>query len=359
MRALFAALLTGLLLTGTAGATPPADTLAALRRGINITGWFRFPGAVSRDALQAWIGDGALAELRRVGFTFVRLPVDPAILSTPDGPSALVTAIRRLHKAGLAAVVSLHPNGWHLEAQPADHERLLAAWRRLAPLLKPLDERRTVAELLNEPVFPSDVAAWQSLQHRLLLDVRQALPGHTVVLTGNDWGSVGGLTHLTPEADGNLVYSVHLYEPAELTSLAAWRGGLDRAALAQLPFPVSDEAACTATGARTNPDTAGVIRFYCAQQWDGRRLSGKLAEAAQWARQHGAAVMLGEFGASSALNETARLAWLRTVREAAEREAMGWALWGYDDVMGLNVSRPPGNHPALPNPVLRSLGLNP
>ena len=42
-----------------------------------------------------------------------------------------------------------------------------------------------------------------------------------------------------PDPDPNVVYSFHLYEPAELTALAAYRPGLDSAALARLPFPAS------------------------------------------------------------------------------------------------------------------------
>ncbi len=69
-----------------------------------------------------------------------------------------------------------------------------------------------------------------------------ALPDDTIVLTGQDWGSIAGLLALTPNPDGNVVYSFHFYDPAELTSLAAYRPGLDRDALARLPFPGSDPA---------------------------------------------------------------------------------------------------------------------
>jgi hypothetical protein len=37
---------------------------------------------------------------------------------------------------------------------------------------------------------------------------------------------------LTPVSDPNVIYSIHFYVPTELTALAAYRAGLDRAALA-------------------------------------------------------------------------------------------------------------------------------
>ncbi len=81
--------------------------------------------------------------------------------------------------------------------------------------------------------------------------------------------------------------------------------------------------------------------------------------AALWARTNHVRLLAGEFGASAALNQPARLAWLRTVAEAFAAENISWALWGYDDVMGLAVARPPPLHPVLDRSVLAALGLRP
>ena len=66
---------------------------------------------------------------------------------------------------------------------------------------------------------------------------------------------------------------------------------------------------------------------------------------------------MGEFGASARLNTPARLAWIAAVREACERAGIGWALWGYDDVMGFDLPRPPPFRPALDPALLTALGL--
>ncbi|WP_158928901.1 glycoside hydrolase family 5 protein [Acidisphaera sp. S103] len=329
---------------------------AALTRGINITAWFRFPASRDPAALAAYLSDQALADIRTAGFDFVRLAVDPAVAETQR--PVLIAAIKRIQRQGLTVVISPQPHDWHLETDPADRERLRTFWQTLAPALRPLDPARTVPEVLNEPVFPQDPTGWATLQHQILTVIRQALPNVTVVLTGQDWGSIGGLLALTPEADPNVLYSFHFYDPAELTSLAAYRPGLDRAALARLPFPVIDRPRCDATADGTaDSATRDLMRYYCALGWDVPRIAATIDQAATWGRLHHVRLLAGEFGASTALNAPARTAWLKTVRAAFEARGIGWALWGYDDVMGLAVSRPPSRRPALDRAVLYALHM--
>jgi len=342
-----------------ARAQPAAERVAVLQRGVNVTGWFRFPGSGDPAALRGYLGDAAIGELRHAGFSFVRLPVQPEfLLGARERVGLLIEAIRRLQRAGLGVVVDAHPAAWHLETSEADRGALVGFWQVVAPALGGLDPRLTFPELLNEPVFPGAPEAWAALQGQVLAVVREALPRDTVVLTGNDWGGVGGLAAVQPVADGNVVYSFHFYEPAELTSLAAYRPGLDRAVLARLPFPVA-QAGCAALEAGADAATGGLIRYYCALGWDAARVGARIATAAAWGRRNHASVVLGEFGASAALAPGGRLAWLSAVRAACEANGVGWALWGYDDVMGFAVARPPGRHPVLDAGVLRSLGLGP
>jgi hypothetical protein len=329
---------------GAATAVTPAPVI--LTRGVNITGWFRFPASRDPAALAAYLSDRALADLRAAGFDFVRLAIDPDVTDT----KVLIAAIRRIQRQGLTVVVSPHPHDWRLETEG---DRLRAFWRALAPALRPLDPARTVPEVVNEPVFPHDPAGWAALQHAVLADIRHALPGVTVVVTGQDWGSIGGLLASTPEAEDNVIYSFHFYDPAELTSLAAYRPNLDRTALAQLPFPVTDHCAATAADAAT----ADVIRYYCALGWNAPLLDAATARAAAWAQTHHVRLLAGEFGASAALNPASRLNWLRAARVAFETHGIAWALWGYDDIMGLAVPRPPAPRPVLDRAVLQALGL--
>jgi len=344
--------------TSPAQAKPPQDRVAMLRRGVNITHWFRYPPSGDPDALANYLSDTTLDQLHWAGFTFLRIPVQPELIaSSPRILAALTKAVRRAEQRGFAVIVALAPTTWHLESNAGDRDALFAAWNRLGPALRGLPADRTFAELLNEPVFPNDAGAWARLQERLLAAVRTLLPSTTIILTGNDWGSVRGLTALTPAADSNVIYSVHFYEPPELTSLAAWQPSADRAVLARLPFPVDDATSCAAGLGAADAATAGIWRFYCAQGWNGESIAKQLAPAADWARRNGSAVFVGEFGASARLNSPARLAWLRAVRRACEENGMDWALWGYDDIMGFDV-HVAGGGAVLDPAVLSSLGLD-
>lgn len=338
-----------------AHARPPPERLALLRHGVNITNWFRFPARSDAAAIRAYLSDTAMAELHRAGFTFVRLAVQPEfLLAEPDRIDWLQEALMRLEQQGLAVVVELHPTTWHLET--SDAPKLLVAWRRLGPALAGFDPRVTFVEPVNEPVFPHDEAGWEALQRQILAVIRDALPNSTVVLTGNDWSSVDGLRGLQPVPDGNVIYTVHLYDPAVLTSLAAYLPGLDRRALSTLSFPVNNPATCMRPTA--DQASANVMRAYCADGWTAPRLAARLQIAADWATAHNTVVMVGEFGATRALNAPARLAWLTTVRQTAERDGMGWALWGLEDQMGFDLPRPPPPQPRLDPAVLAALGLH-
>jgi endoglucanase len=337
-------------------AQPPPERLAMLRYGVNITGWFRYPGSRDPAHLVRWMSDAAMADVRRAGFGFVRLAIDPPVAEAPGMRDIVVEAVCRLQRHGLAVVVDAHPTGWHLETSAADRASLRGFWRGMSAALRRCDPGLTIPEVLNEPVFPGDPGGWATLQHAVLGDIRTGLPDSTVVLTGHDWGSIDGLLALSPESDRNTVYSFHFYEPTDLTSLASYRPNLDRQALARLPFPVGDRAACEAM-ASGDPATAGLMRYHCAMGWDRAAIAGRIDAAAAWARNHRVPLLAGEFGATVALNPAARLAWIGTVRQSLEAAGIGWALWGYDDIMGFAVQRPPVARPLLDGNVLRALGL--
>jgi endoglucanase len=346
---MFGAVLALLAILG--GMASGAEPRAQLSRGVNLTNWFRYPGSHDPAVLSGYLSDAAIAGLRRTGFDFVRLAIDPAL---PGLAPVEIAAIKRLERAGFSVVVSPHPHDWHLEIDP---EPLMRFWEGMAPRLKGLDPVRTVPEVLNEPVFPRAPAAWAALQHRVLGIIRSALPDMTVVLTGQDWGSVGGLLALTPELDPNVIYSFHFYDPSELTSLAAWQPAADPAAFARLPFPVRDVDECRAAAGSSGAVTVGMIDWYCRQHWDAAHVTEPIALAADWARAHGVTLLAGEFGASERLNRPSRLAWISAVREAFEARRIGWALWGYDDSMGFGVARPPPVKPVLDAGILAALNV--
>src|ERR1700761_1250196 len=63
---------------------------ATLTRGINASGWFGGWGDYTPERTSRWITPDDLAEMRKLGFTYVRIGVDPVYFGTygrPDDPS--------------------------------------------------------------------------------------------------------------------------------------------------------------------------------------------------------------------------------------------------------------------------------
>ena len=172
-------------LLAAAGEPPPA-----LRRGINITHWFRFPPRRDPDGvaqLSRRCGAGG-AEARWAS------PSSGYRCSRPAGTPRCIcaSAVARVQRHGLAVVVALFPTDWHLETNPTDRRSCSSAWRSLAPLLRRFDPAATFPEVLNEPVFASDPGAWARLQHQAVLAIRAVLPQNTIVLTGRRLGQRDG-----------------------------------------------------------------------------------------------------------------------------------------------------------------------
>jgi hypothetical protein len=344
------------MLSALAAPLAPPSGAAPVSRGVNIADWFRFPARADPASLRAYLSDQAIAGIAAAGFSHVRLPVTPEAFD----PGLVAEGVLRLQARGLATMVAPSSSAWRLETSAADRDALVGFWSRMAPALGAADAGLTLPEVCNEPVFADDQAGWEALQARALAAIRAALPDRTAVLTGGLWGGIDGLLRLRPSADARVIYSVHCYEPAELTSLAAYYPGLDRDALAALPFPAGDAAACRAAvstaDATADATTRAVAGYYCGLGWNAARLGARMDQAAAWSAANGP-VILGEFGASSRLNAPARLAWLSAMRQAAEARGIPWTLWAYDDAMGLGVARPPPARPALDAATLAALGL--
>lgn len=113
----------------TIGARGASRAAVPFRKGINITGWFRYPARVDPGALRRYLPRQAAAALRSAGFDFVRLAVDPALLGSLAIREALADSIALLLDARLLVIVCLHPAGWALESNAAHRAALHDAWR--------------------------------------------------------------------------------------------------------------------------------------------------------------------------------------------------------------------------------------
>ena len=305
------------------------DVLNRLSRGVNISRWFRYPAQDSEAHFRGFITDADLDLLVAMGVTAVRLAVDPPYLRH----EWVDEAVARLTGRGFVVVFDYHDESRQVESGPAAVDAFERAWTGLAGhLARTTSPRQVLLEILNEPVFDADPAAWFPVRRRLVEVIRAAAPLHTIVTGGPNWSSLDGLLRGGPVDDANVVYTFHFYEPYEFTHQGA---------------PWAPEHVRRLSGVRYPPP------------WPSRRFVEKrIALSAAWAERHGVPVWAGEFGAyPPAAPRPDRLRWLHDVRVACERHGIGWCVWSYDESLGLDRRLDDSGRVAIDWESARALGF--
>lgn len=400
------------VLTGAAQAAP-----LPLKHGVNIHEWlnwsplaadgsYRWPPyrsvaewlAGGRNASD-WPATDPFADIRALGFDYVRLTVDPGPLLASSGDkrqealAVLADAVRQLLNADLKVVLNLQSvsqvkqYGMDVINGPAGSAAIagyIAMTADVARMLTPLGAERVALEPYNEPAhYPCDASGsedWQQIMTATVAAIRAVSPVLTIVATGGCGGSVTGLTDLRPEFDDpNLLYSFHMYEPHSFTHQRA-ENEADFAS--GLPWPASAGSAeltvemlkahmmaaglSAAEQARNLAAVGGAIAEYFTENWGEAQVTARIGEAVDWAKANGIPperLFMGEFGAilmtadgrMGAFNAD-RLRYLTAVRQAAEGQGIPWAIWEYANPYGMSVIAPSG--PAVPDrEMLRALGL--
>jgi aryl-phospho-beta-D-glucosidase BglC (GH1 family) len=218
--------------TATATTAPVGldEVFASLRTSVGV-------GALAGHPHEGDWGDGPLTddlfdEIADAGFTAVRLPVrfsgyqDATAPYTidPEFLDRVEWAVDGLTERGLTVIVTNFfsvgaggtPDAELLFTDPASrHDRFLAVWEQVAPLLADRDGR-VVFEILNEPHDAlSDV--WNEYQLEALAVIRETNPTRPVILTSTQWSNASSLDDLILPDDPNIIVTIHHYGPMEFT----------------------------------------------------------------------------------------------------------------------------------------------
>jgi endoglucanase len=347
----------------------PAERLAHLRHGINTSEWFAQVydrKGYTKEQFESWTTSNDIALIKSMGFDHVRLSVNPEPMFTNNRPAEipaqylgyLDAAVKMILDQGLAVVIDLHPESAfkaRLAKEDPFVQQLGDFWRALAKHYSTWDSERLFLEILNEPE-ETDRYRWYGIQSKLASAMREGAPRHTIVASGARWSDDDELVFLEPLRDGNVIYNFHFYEPHLFTHQGATWGTYFWHWVKGLPYPSSPDSVARAAAAVPDPvDRLAVVR-YGYDHWDAARIEGEIAQAADWAKARGVAVVCNEFGVYRAYAEPRdRAAWIRDVRIALERHGIGWAMWDYSGSFGV-VTKEEGR--AAPDELtLRALGL--
>lgn len=348
-------------------ATTPAEAKAAapapasaLRRGINLSGWFAQAGTDPK-AFFPRIQAPDLARIRAAGFDHVRLVVDPLVLVDwrapgrlrPQRIALLEKALAMIRAADLAVILAPYTdNDLRMRglADPAEAQRFRAFWEALAAPLRDSDPAFLYPQLINEPAL-ADPEAWNREAHALAARLRARLPRHTLLIpasvrVGDDWNAFAALQRLRPVADPKVAYTLHIYMPELLTHQGATWSNPALAKVKHVPYPSTPEKAealIQEIGLRDKAARAWVER-YGAERWNRDRMAALLDDAVAWAARHEVPLHVSEYGVFAYHGHAAdRLRWQRDVRELLEARGVGWTVWDYSDGWGLLQRAPPAD----------------
>lgn len=257
-------------------------------------------------------------ELRRAGFTHVRLPVTFEQISNPNPPYNLITsnvayrlidsAITWANDFDFKLIIDNH-HGYNItdDNYQTELKRKCAIWRQLMQRYGKLDPNRFLFEIYNEPNGISN-ANWKTVAQAVMDTVRAFKTNHTFIIGANSWNSMTALSSFVPLNDPNVIYTFHTYEPYFFT-----HQGMSWTSPANFParkFPLNNEA---------------------------EEIRSLFTTVKNWGKYYGVPIYMGEFGVSSKADATSRCEWVKHLTHLADSLQMPWAYWdakNYNDAFG-------------------------
>lgn len=318
--------------TPPSGISEPLDPFAqnvALGRGINLG------NALEAPEIGAWgitLEDEWFELIKQAGFNSVRVPIRWSAHTSEEEPYTIDEsffeyvdwAIEQSLKNDLMVIINIH----HYEeifVEPAqESQKFLSIWEQIS--LRYKDQPKEVLfEILNEPHGALTADLWNQLLPLGLEKIREHNPNRTVVIGAAEWGGVPGLLKLEIPADGNLIVTVHYYEPFQFTHQGAeWVEG--------------DADAWLGTTWDSTPQEVSAIENHFQTIVD-------------WGEDRGVPINIGEFGAYNKADSESRGRWTAAIVSFALENDMSYHYWEF--ASGFGIYSP--NDGSWDVPLLRAL----
>lgn len=307
-------------------------------RGVNLGNYLEAPPGQNWGASYS---TNDFKWIREEGFDHVRIPIGWHYY-TGGAPDYTVSnsifakadfLVTNALNRGLAVVVNIHHFDDFTSNPPAWTNKFYAIWRQVAAHYA--NQPAALAfELINEPMGAATTAVLNPVYVEAIRQIRQVSPARTIFVGPGQWNSITELGGLRlPDADDNLIVTVHSYDPFLFTHQGAgWT--MPDTATTNIVFPGPPLTPVTpAPGigawasnwladynslpAESNPSSPAVFR-------------ARLLIASQWSQHYGRPVHAGEFGCYDPYAPSdSRVRFYREMRQCLDELGLGWAMWDW------------------------------
>ncbi len=351
-------------------------TIPALSKGINLSNWFNDYSDAAQFSTR--FNSMSFQQIKTFGFTYVRIPIGNTILFNQSNPSQLNqlnlqkvdAGINAAINAGLGVTINIHP--WKnemdslLAADPAEIIKVAAYWKALSAYFKKYPSDKLFFEVYNEPhasaggLTNQPKTWWQTVQEKMIQAIRSETLDHYIIVGGEAWNNIEGLTLLQPYAYQKLIYNFHFYDPFLFTHQgASWAGWPPAVNARNVPYPSTPDNVALLITQAGSQDLKDALNWYGSQRYNIDSLNKWVLKAVNWAKQNNVLLICNEFGSYKTFApRQSRLNYIKDIRTVFEQNKIGWAMWEYDEGFGL-TEYIGGNRNAYSTDVdlLKALGL--
>ena len=278
-----------------------------LGRGVNVIG---YDHALWQGSDQARMQDKHFRLIVEAGFNHVRINLHPfkhmddarGYAIRPVWLKTLDWAVAQALEVGLMVILDMHEFGAMARDFQGLRAKYLAVWEQLAARYRDHPEG-VLFELLNEPNGDLTVELWNEFLVEPYEIVRRTNPDRTLVIGPAFWNGIDHLNELVlPEADRNIIATVHYYHPMDFTHQGAhWSKHRDLSGVEWLGTPEEKE-----------------------------RIVRDLGGVQVWSEQNERPILLGEFGAYDKADMASRARYTSFMARHAESLGWSWSYWQFD-----------------------------
>jgi len=307
-------------------------------KGVNLTGWFGASNTKSVPFTKFTKQD--LQNIKSLGCDVIRLPITLHYMTNGAPDYKIDTLFYRYldqvidwtEELQINLIIDNHTI--EVAKDKSVEAPLLKIWPQMARHYK--DRSTSIFyEILNEPntLLATD---WNTIQAKVVDSIRVYDTKHTIVVTGADWGGIGGLAKLPKLKDTNLIYSFHFYDPMLFTHQGASWVTPSQIDLGGVPFPYDAARMPACPASLKGTWVEGYMNTTYKTDGTVAKLKSTIDGAVKYARDNGVKIFCGELGVYNLKSPDAdRVGWYKSVTGYLTEKSIPWTMWDYQGGFGL------------------------